>query len=862
MGIQIKKLYNNRYKKLAIIVVLVVAGVSVFYLRPASATFLGNAGAAFWGDTSTGRVRGSAYTFGSPGSFGTSFRPATAPSASAIQFVVNKSSPTRNEKAVGYQLNNGRLYVGQCTGTCSALANLNANLWFTTAVGTNVVTRVFDIAYEQTSGRMMVVYAGNQTGYLFYCIYDGSTWGPVSSCAPTVGANSIALTDGTTTLGTPGWVRLASQGEQFGAVRSNNILLGVQDTSKKIMTISWDGSSWNTSDLKVLTTTGGASVYTTADSAQNSPAFDVGWESVSGMEMAVYANGTAMNYVTSNAYNSVGTYWGSATTISTLASAAQWIRVAADPLSNRMSMIVAYGSTSTVGSNATSVPYIWKTDGSTVGWTSYTSTTGQDANQSVSTAWEKSHSGTPQAFFSSTYSSSNQQAATTTWTQAGGLTTWTALGTNSGNILVSDELTPSPNSDIMAIFSDDERGYLRARTYSGSAWGSQITTNLSTTSIDTKTGNSRNQVYIQKPYQFSFTPYATWSQNWRIYSDYGNTGNPTVPLANEDTTATVQPNAIVRLRMAYAELGGGAEGDTRKKLQFSSGTGCPDSITCTWTDVTTSSIWKYSTAGGLADNTAVPSTTLDSATTTGWSVTNGTSAAASGASQTAGSVQEYDYTLQNNGATIGTTYYFRGYDFGPSLSGGSMTNLNPIYREQIFSTSGVEQTKCTNGTTLQTCTYPSIYAYSTAPQAPTIYVPTNGSTNTSSTPTIQLSSGDSLGNYVKYVIEWCPTNSWPCPSGGGSFDQTASQTGWSNQDAGSGTGYNTNANPSLSTVGVYTVSAGVFLPNTQYYIRARGYDPVLLLYGSYSSTVGFTTSNLNVQINGNTNITGNTIIAN
>jgi hypothetical protein len=863
MGIRIRKLYNSWPKKLIIVTVVLVAISVGFYFKFASAAFLGNSGNLSWGDTTAGRVRVDTYTFGSPGTFGTSFRPSTAPSASPIEFVVNKAAPTRNEKLIGTQLANGRMYIASCTTTCSATANINSNLWFATILGTNVVTRAYDIAYEQASGRAMVVYAGNQTGYLFYCIYDGTSWGPVSTCAPTVGSNSIALDDGTTALtGTPAWVRLVANGEQFGTNRTNKMLLAVQDTNNDVYTTSWDGTAWSTTDDQTLTTTGGATVATTGSGTQSPPAFDVGYESNSGTEMAVYADGTALTYRTST-----GSGWSSASSILTLASAAQWIRLASDPMSNRMSLITAFGSTGTVGSTATATPWIWKTDGSTAGFTAYTSLTmAQDAGQNISTAWLKANTGTPKAMFTASANANTSQPDAGSWTQGGGFVAWAALTTTTTDILVNHELVPSPNSDIIAQTQTNRDGRMGVRTYSGSAWSSLITTNLPTTTVNTTAGNSSNQTFIQKSHQYSYRPYSTWSLNWRIYSDYATAGNPTTALANESTTATLQPTGIVRLRMNFAELSGGTIGDTRKKLQYSSGAGCPDSTTCTWTDVGANgsgSIWRYSTSGGLSDNSTVASTLLDGSTANGYSVTNGTATATSGAAQTANSVQEYDYTLQNNGAANNTTYYFRAYDFGPSVSGGSMTNLNPILRKSTLNTAGVEQDNCTDGSTPQACTYPSIYSNTGAPNPPTFYFPTNGSSNSSSTPTIQLKAADILSNYLQYVIEWCPTNGWPCAAGGGSFDQTASQTNWTGQDAGSGTAYIGLPNEANSTMGLYTVSPGLFSPSTTYYLRAKAYDPGgTATYGAYSSTIGFTTSNLNVLIQGGTTITGGTIIAN
>ena len=861
MRLHTKKAKKYRFRWLIALTVLLVAGGLVVYLKFASAAFLGNFGTLSWGQgttastTNRGRISMSRYTFGSPGTYGTRFTQAQVANSS-IQFVANAASPTRNEKMVGFQLNNGSLYLDKCTGTCSATSDLNAVLWHQTVAGSNVVTRVFDVAYEQESGRAMVVYAGNTTGKLYYCIYDGTNWGPVSTCAPTNGTNDITLSDGTTTLtGTPEWVRMVPQGAQFNDIRGNNILMAVEDTNKNIFTVRWNGSSWDATDRQVLTTTGGATVATSDSGNVDPQSFDIGWESDSGKEMAVYANGTALSYRTSS-----GSGWGSATTIATLASAAQWIRVGSDSHSNRMSMIVAFGSTGTVGSTATATPYIWKTDGSTVGWTAYTNQTmAQDAGQNISTVWEKAHSGTSQAIFSASQSTNTQTPYWSSWVPTT-FTAWAQLTTNSLDIIVGNELSASPNSDIITMMQADRDGRLRARTYSGSAWGALITTNLSTTMVNTTTGQTTNKTYTQKPYQYTYNPYAAWSFNWQVFDDENNV-TPGTSLAPEDTTADVTPNDIVRLRMNYAELGGNGEGDTRKKLQYSSGAGCPDSSSCTWTDVDAQAgagIWRYA-SGAVSDNATVASTLLHGSTTLGYEVTSGT-ASASGDQQNTNDVQEYDYTLQNNGATIGTTYYFRGYDFGPSLSGGTSTNLNPILREQILNVSGTEATNCANGTV--TCTYPSIESFTSAPQAPVIYAPASGATGVAISPTIQLRTSDQQADYVEYVIELCLANSWPCSSGSINFDQTASQTGWIEKDGNGGNAYLTSGvSEASSSMGEYVVSPGVLTANTTYFIRAKAIDPGgSNTYSPYSSIGSFTTATQDVRIQGGTTINGGTII--
>ena len=317
---------KNAFGMVLCLALLVVAG---YFLQRSAHAWAGNNGTLSFGDglttssTNRGRISGQAYTFGSPGSFAARFRLAQVAN-SAIQFVINRAAPTRNEKMIGYQLNNGSLYLDTCVSACTSQTNLTNAQWNTTILGSSTETRGFDIAYEQLSGRAMVVYAGNTTGKLYYCIYDGSSWGPVSNCAPTNGTNDISLTDGTTTLtGTPAWVRLVPYGAQYGDNRSNQMLLAVQDTNKNIFVTSWNGSAWSSTDRQVLTTTGGATVAVTDGSTIATSAFDVGWESNSGMEMAVYANGTSLTYRTST-----GSGWSSGTTIgSALSSAAQWVQL-------------------------------------------------------------------------------------------------------------------------------------------------------------------------------------------------------------------------------------------------------------------------------------------------------------------------------------------------------------------------------------------------------------------------------------------------------------------------------------------------------------------------------------------------------
>jgi hypothetical protein len=397
---------------------------------------------------------------------------------------------------------------------------------------------------------------------------------------------------------------------------------------------------------------------------------------------------------------------------------------------------------------------------------------------------------------------------------------------------------------------------------------SNSVTTISNAAAVSTCATSANLNHPQHAYMFAFKPYSAWSQNWRVYDDETSTGNPQFPLAAQNVTATVKPNNTVRLRVAYAELGGNAQADTRKKLQYSSGAGCPDSNSCVWTDVGaqgSAAIWRYGN-GGATDNAAVASPTLDGATASGYVIEDGT-ATATGTLHSAGTVAEYDFTLQNNNATIGTTYYFRAYDFGASISAGTYTNLNPILRQQQLTVSGTETTPCTTSLVASVCSYPSLLAYTSAPHPPTFYRPTNANTNVSTAPVIQLKASDDENDNIQYVIEWCSVNTWPCSIGGGvtggSFDQTLSQTNWNGQDADSFTTYMGNASEVISSMAAYSVQPGTLRPSTTYYLRAKATDPNGSgLYGLYSSVVQFTTASLEIRIIGGTSVSGGTRFGN
>lgn len=168
-----------------------------------------------------------------------------------------------------------------------------------------------------------------------------------------------------------------------------------------------------------------------------------------------------------------------------------------------------------------------------------------------------------------------------------------------------------------------------------------------------------------------------------------------------------------------------------------------------------------------------------------------------------------------------------------------------------------------SGTALESYTQYALLNITYPPEPPIIYSVLSGSTNVSKLPFFQLRSRDINNDYVQYSIELCPTNSWPCASGGRTYNQTSSQTCWTGQNANSSTAYNANRTLANSTYAICTVpTADVLNQNTLYYFRARSIDPGGSNTWSPYVTGSFTTGSLEVLIQGGTTINGGTYLGN
>lgn len=348
-------------------------------------------------------------------------------------------------------------------------------------------------------------------------------------------------------------------------------------------------------------------------------------------------------------------------------------------------------------------------------------------------------------------------------------------------------------------------------------------------------GGNGNQGLIRITYNYVVQE----DYRWRLDDGAESSGTS---LAAQNTAATVNYGTPVRLRFLVTNQGDATSYTYR--LEYAPNVNGCSSWTVVPATATTQDFNMYNTSN-YTDQAASTNTASGSGVITdpgGYSFANGklvsnTSNSAT-VSLTGNQFTEIEYALVSNANATNTSYCFR------------LTNA---------------------GTPLDSYTNYPILNIDYPPSTPTIYSVVNGSTNVSRLPTYQLRSNDLNTDYLKYDVEVCPANSWPCASGGHTYDQTSAQTCYSGQDAQSGTAYASDKYLSGSTIAYcFTPAADILAPNTTYYMRARVTDPGgSNTWSAYSSVSTFTTSSLEINIGGGTcssncptniNITGGTNI--
>lgn len=348
-------------------------------------------------------------------------------------------------------------------------------------------------------------------------------------------------------------------------------------------------------------------------------------------------------------------------------------------------------------------------------------------------------------------------------------------------------------------------------------------------------GNGANGV--QGLIRINYTYTSEQDYRWRLDDGNETSGSS---LAAQDNAATINYGTNVRLRFSLSNLGSSSTFSYR--LEYS----IRDIQCSTWTAIPvtpTSEEFNIFNSSNITDQAATtnaasgPGVITDPSgyTFSAGKFVNNTSNTATNLTIGAGNFTEVEYAIQANSNAIHTSYCFR----VTTSTGTPLDNYN---------------------------NYP-ILNINYPPSTPAIYSVKNGASNVSRLPLYQLRSYDLNRNPLQYVVEVCPVNSWPCASGGHTYDQTSSQTCWSGQNAQSGTAYTGRVAETYATMAYCNPPTGDLLaPNTTYYMRAKAVDPSAWggsgIYSSYSSVVSFTTGTLDISITGGASITGGSIIGN
>ncbi len=230
-----------------------------------------------------------------------------------INYIVLKSSRTRNEAIMGVQTSTGAIYIQTWNGT--TWSNL-------TQVGTGTTTtRSFDLAYQKNSDNALIVYSPTSSSADFaYRTWNGTTL-----------SSATTITDPPST-GVINWIEM----KQNPLSASNDIAMMMMDASTAVYGMIWTGSGWNNMGV--------TGVWDSTGTAAAKKGIDVDYEQLTGRAMFLWGDSTA----TDQYYR----IWDGATLaaatlldIPAEGGASEWVQLAARPNSNEIMLGVQDSAT-------------------------------------------------------------------------------------------------------------------------------------------------------------------------------------------------------------------------------------------------------------------------------------------------------------------------------------------------------------------------------------------------------------------------------------------------------------------------------------------------------------------------------------
>jgi len=241
--------------------------------------------------------------------------------AASGQTLTLRTSPTKSEAVAGFVTAAGVLTVLCFDGTSWVQE------WTTTVGGTGT-TRRFDIAYETTTGDVMVLYGTDTviTNELAYRTKLGSTGCGAGNWSAATNLNPIR------TSGIVQWVKMA-----WDRRAGQNLLAAIwADSSADLSAMVWSGTVWGNEPAAATETS--LEVVTAAQDVED---FDVEYESVSGDILVGWANSAGANGTNGVRYRTCtgGTAactWNAVTTPPTFTDDATNLDISANPNTDQL----------------------------------------------------------------------------------------------------------------------------------------------------------------------------------------------------------------------------------------------------------------------------------------------------------------------------------------------------------------------------------------------------------------------------------------------------------------------------------------------------------------------------------------------
>ena len=233
------------------------------------------------------------------------------------------TSPIRQEAIMVSQHNGG---PGSIAVACRDSAqDAWQHQWNTNGNATSSAS--FDVAYEQATGDVIVLYstAAASTNELAYRTKSGASGCGSSNWSAATNLDPVRTSD------VVEWVKLAPDRRPTSSL----IAAAWADRSSDLSAMIWDGSSWSNEPSAASETS-----LEFVAAAQDVDDFDLEYESLSGDLLMVWANSAGANGTNGVRYRTcIGgatCTWGSTTTPPTFSDAAHHLDLAADPTSDAM----------------------------------------------------------------------------------------------------------------------------------------------------------------------------------------------------------------------------------------------------------------------------------------------------------------------------------------------------------------------------------------------------------------------------------------------------------------------------------------------------------------------------------------------